>query len=93
LPLETPSRSADDVVNQLRQVLAFVFDIDLNTICLDTRFSDLPDWSSLTFAVLMVGIQKRFGVTPDPEQASRARTVSGLARVIHSSLSRSDDDG
>ena len=78
-----------DVFHRLQHVLAFVLDIDAGTAEPGTRLVDLPDWSSLTFAVLLVGIQKRFGLTLEPKQAISARTAGGLARLIEDRLSRS----
>ncbi len=80
------------VLDQLRQVLAFVLDIDAAAVRPETRLCDLPDWSSLTFAVLLVGIRKRFGIELEPEPALGACTAGGLADVIATRLARSSGD-
>jgi|GEM_PF-3739339 len=77
----------DNVIfDQLRQLLAFILDIDASAIVGETELQDLPEMSSLTFAVLLVGIQSRFGVTLDPQQAFCATTAGALALLIGAEL-------
>jgi acyl carrier protein len=93
VPKDETSDPGGDVFDRLRHVLAFVLDIDAAAVQSGTRLADLPDWSSLTFTVLMVGIQKKFGITLEPERAMSVTTAGGLARVIEDGLAQSGGNG
>ncbi len=63
-------------------MLALVLDTDAASIHPHTRLDDLPNWSSLTFIVVQLGIEKRFHFKLDPEQAFAACDIGGLAALI-----------
>ena len=87
-----PPLPGPGILDQLRDVLAFVLDIDGAAVRPDTMLCELPDWSSLTFAVLLVGIRKRFGIELEPEPALGACTAGGLADLIATRLARPSGD-
>jgi len=83
-PLSAISAEAErgEGFRALCDVIAMVLDVPVVSITPETCPLDLPNWSSLTFMVLMTAIEKRFGVVPDHEQAMDAATVGELARLI-----------
>ena len=93
MPKPKASDPGGDIFDRLRQILAFVLDIDAASVQPATRLMDLPDWSSLTFVVVIAGIQKQFSLTLDPERAMSATTAGDLARVIQDNLGQSGAHG
>lgn len=85
-----PTPNGDAVIAELRALLASVFDTDSAKITASIYLSDLPNWSSLNFVVLHMGIEKRFRITLDPKMALTAETVQQLAAMIKR---RIDDAG
>jgi len=79
-----PSGATGDqaILERLRSTLAFVFDVPPATITPDTRLADLPQWSSLSFIVLMTAIENDFGRRPNRERAWEATMVGDLLSII-----------
>lgn len=77
-----PPEPTSPVFTELRALLALVLGVDAASIHPHTRLTDLPNWSSLTFIVLQMGIEKRFRYKLEPEQALAARDIDGLAKRI-----------
>lgn len=74
--------SGTPVFAELCALLALVLDVDATSIQAHTRLDDLRNWSSLTFIVVQLGIEKRFGFKLQPEQALTARDIGGVAALI-----------
>lgn len=66
----------------MRDLLALVFEVDAAAISATSVLADFEKWSSLTFVVMHVGIEKRFGITVEAPRLLRAATVGELAVVI-----------
>lgn len=73
---------AEAVGRELEALLAMVFDMPVAGIAPGMRLRELDNWSSLTFIVLHVGIEKRFGIAIEPGEVLAAETVGGLGAVI-----------
>jgi acyl carrier protein len=80
-------------MQHLRSIIAFVFDVDPGSIHAETRLSDLPHWSSLSFIVLMTAIQHQLDVVVDRERAWGAPDISSLLAIIQDAMPPSDGEG
>jgi acyl carrier protein len=88
-----PNRNGDAVLAELQTLLASVLDTDPVQITASTCIRDLPNWSSLNFVVLHVGIEKRFRITLDPQLALTAETVEQLAAMIQGRINDAQPHG
>jgi len=76
-PPDTP-----DLLTQLCQILASVFDVPAERLSVATRLYELPQWSSLSFIVLMTAVETRLGLQPDRERAWDAEDIGTLLAVL-----------
>lgn len=82
-----PSNANDrSLLEQLRSILAFVFDVPTGDVHSGTRLCDLPRWSSLSFIVLMTAVENHFATSPNRDRAWGAVTVGDLLSVIRDSV-------
>ncbi len=89
-----PSGAGDpELLDRLRSVMAFVFDVPANTIRTDTRLADLPQWSSLSFIVLMTAIENQLRRQPDRDRAWDSADVGDLLAVVRDSPGVADGAG
>ena len=65
---------------QGRQLLAHQFEVDENTITMDTNIADDLGADSLDVVELVMSIEDTFGITIEDEKAAEAKNVSMLLK-------------
>jgi acyl carrier protein len=75
------------VLNKVRQAFKAAFDIDPETVTLDTSASDIPLWDSVGHLSLASSLEEAFGITLDVDELMEMENVREIVRVITPKLS------
>lgn len=68
----------DDVSFGVFGLISSTFRCDLDLVTRDTQAEDIDGWDSLSHTVLLVGIEKHFGIRLDYEDVLDAENVGEL---------------
>lgn len=74
--------SHEDILEQVRQIMLDVFDLDALTITDNTTAKDIEDWDSLSHIRLVVSIEKHFGIRFTTAEIESFDTVGEMVRAI-----------
>jgi acyl carrier protein len=77
----------DYVLAKVRQAFQTAFDIDPQTVTLDTSASDIPSWDSVGHLSLASSLEEAFGITLDVDELMEMENVREIIRVITPKLS------
>lgn len=72
----------NDVMTDLRPLIARVTDVDADAIAPGSRFEGLGNWGSLAAMRLLSAVEKTFAVRMDLRRYTRIETVGELADEI-----------
>jgi acyl carrier protein len=74
--------SADAVLQQLREIMIDVFDVDDLEVTPQTTAEDVEEWDSLSHVRLVVAVERHFGLKFKNSEIEGLKTVGDLARLI-----------
>jgi acyl carrier protein len=75
------------VLTKVRQAFKAAFDIDPETVTLETSASDIPLWDSVGHLSLASSLEEAFGITLDVDELMEMENVREIVRVITPKLS------
>ncbi len=73
----------DTIFSELRRILADSFEIDPDTITLQSSLYEELQLDSIDAIDLIVSVQELIGRKVQPEQFKSARTVSDVVEIVH----------
>jgi len=79
---------SDEVLNKVREAFKATFDVDPQTITLETSASDIPLWDSVGHLSLASNLEQIFGITLDVDELMEMENVREIVRIITSKLSK-----
>jgi acyl carrier protein len=74
--------SHEDILEQVREIMLDVFDLDELTISDNTTAKDIEDWDSLSHIRLVVSVEKHFGIRFSTAEIESFDTVGAMVRAI-----------
>lgn len=77
----------DFVLTKVRQAFKAAFDVDPETVTLETSASDIPLWDSVGHLSLASSLEEAFGITLDVDELMEMENVREIVRVITPKLS------
>jgi acyl carrier protein len=77
----------DYVLTKVRQAFKAAFDVDPETVTMDTSASDIPLWDSVGHLSLASSLEEAFGITLDVDELMEMENVREIVRVITPKLS------
>jgi acyl carrier protein len=77
----------DYVLGKVRQAFKAAFDVDPETITMETSASDIPLWDSVGHLTLASNLEEVFGITLDVDELMEMENVREIVRVITPKLS------
>ena len=80
--MNTPAATDAERFAQLRSILTFVFDEPAERLTLETSLHDLPQWSSLSYIVLLTAIESQLGLKLDRDRGWGAETIGDLVPLL-----------
>jgi acyl carrier protein len=78
----------DYVLNNVRQAFKSAFDIDPQSVTMDTTESDIPAWDSVGHLSLAGSLEEAFGISLDVDEVMEMESVRQIVRIISSKLSK-----
>ena len=81
-----PSSSMDDVLTRVQTAFKSAFDVDPQTISVNTTPDDVTAWDSMGHVTLAGCLEQTFGLTLDVDDVMAMENVKEICRVLHSKL-------
>jgi acyl carrier protein len=73
---------SDQMLNQVRQVVADVLGVPLEDVNADTSYQTVAAWDSLNIIKLVMAIESEFQVPISADDAVNFTSVSAIVRVL-----------
>jgi len=71
-----------NVLDQVREVAADVFGIEVAQINADSSPSTIETWDSIQHLSLVLALESRFGVQIDPEDIEQFKSIGAAADIV-----------
>ena len=81
--------ASEELLTAICHLVADVMQIPEASIRPQTTPADVPTWDSVQHLSLMLGVEDRFGVSVQPEEAADLLTPSAIADYIAAHLEKS----
>ena len=76
----------DQVLPKVREAFKSVFDIDPQSLTLETSAGDIPGWNSLGHLSLTTHLEQTFGITFDVDELMEMENVREIVRIVSAKL-------
>jgi acyl carrier protein len=84
--MTTDIQNTDDVLGKIRTAFKSAFDIDPQTVTLNTVPGDISAWDSMGHVTLASSLEQAFGMTFDVDDLMAMENVKEIYRVVQSKL-------
>ena len=76
------------LLSKIQEVFKASFDVDPQTVSMDTTASDIPLWDSVGHLSLASSLEEAFGITLDVDDLMEMESVRDIVRVITPKLAQ-----
>jgi len=80
--------SEQDILNKVREAFKAAFDVDGQSVSLETSPSDIPGWDSVGHLSLAMNLEQCFGINLDVDELMEMENVREIVRVITAKFSK-----
>jgi acyl carrier protein len=77
-----------DVLARVREAFKAAFDVDPQSVSIETSASDIPGWDSVGHLSLASDLEQAFGITLDVDELMEMEDVREIVRVVKTKLSK-----
>jgi acyl carrier protein len=77
------------VLSKVQESFKTSFDVDPQSVTLDTTASDIPGWDSVGHLSLGSNLEVAFGISLDVDELMEMESVRDIVRIIEKNLSKS----
>ena len=77
---------AADTLTKVREVFKSAFDIDPQSVTMETSASDVPGWDSVGHLTLASNLEQAFGITFDVDELMEMENGREILRIIEAKL-------
>jgi len=78
----------EELLEKVRTAFKSSFDVDPQTITINTVPGDIPSWDSMGHVTLASNLEQAFGLTFDVDDLMAMENVKEICRVVQSKLNR-----
>jgi acyl carrier protein len=78
----------DDILTKVRQAFQAAFEIDPQSVSIETTASDIPGWDSVGHLSLGASLEETFGISLDVDDLMEMENVREIVRIIDAKLSK-----
>lgn len=75
-----------DTLGRVRKAFNSAFDVDPETITIDTEPNDVKGWDSMGHVALASILEEEFGLTLDVDELMEMESVREIVRIIDSKI-------
>lgn len=81
----------EELLAKVRIAFESAFDIDPQTINIDTTLYDIPAWDSMGHVTLVSSLERTFGLSFDVDDLMAMENVREICRIVQSKVARVQD--
>jgi acyl carrier protein len=78
----------DDILTKVREAFKTAFDVDPQSVSIETNANDVPGWDSVGHLSLAADLEQAFGITLDVDELMEMESVREILRIIAAKLSK-----
>ena len=78
----------DYVLTKVREAFKAAFDIDPQSVSMETTADDIPGWDSVGHLSLGASLEEVFGISLDVDDLMEMENVRAIVRIIEPKLSK-----
>ena len=78
----------EEVLTKVRTVFKSAFDVDPQTVTIDTTPNDIPGWDSMGHVTLANSLELAFGLTFDVDDLMAMENVREICRIVQSKVGK-----
>lgn len=78
----------EELLAKVRAAFSSTFDIDPQTVTLDSTPADIPAWDSMGHVELASSLERSFGLSFDVDDLMAMENVREICRVVESKLGK-----
>ncbi len=78
----------EELLTKVKDAFSSTFDLDPQTITLDSTPNDIPAWDSMGHVELASSLERAFGVSFDVDDLMAMENVKEICRVVQSKLGK-----
>jgi len=82
----------EDVLAKVQEAFKSAFDIDPQTVTIDTTPNDIPVWDSMGHVALASSLEEAFGLSFDVDDLMEMENVKKIVRVVQSKLGKAQGE-
>jgi acyl carrier protein len=76
----------DDVLAKVQEAFHVAFEIDSQSVTMDTHPDDVPEWDSMGHVALASSLERIFRISLDVDDLMEMENVQEIVRIIKSKL-------
>ena len=80
----------DEILSKVREAFKSAFDIDPQSVTMETTASDISGWDSVGHLSLAGNLEETFGVSLDVDDLMEMENVREIVRIITAKLSKKE---
>jgi acyl carrier protein len=78
----------DETLSKVREAFRTAFDVDPQSISMETAASDIPGWDSVGHLSLASNLEQIFGISLDVDELMEMENVRAIVRIVSKKLSK-----
>ncbi len=82
----------EDLLAKVQEAFKSAFDIDPQTVTIDTTPNDIPVWDSMGHVALASSLEEAFGLSFDVDDLMEMENVKKIVRVVQSKLGKAQGE-
>ena len=82
----------EDLLAKVQEAFKSAFDIDPQTVTIDTTPNDIPAWDSMGHVALASSLEEAFGLSFDVDDLMEMENVKKIVRVVQSKLGKAQGE-
>jgi acyl carrier protein len=80
----------DEILTKVREAFKSAFDIDPQSVTMETTASDISGWDSVGHLSLAGSLEEVFGISLDVDDLMEMESVREIVRIITAKLSKKE---
>jgi acyl carrier protein len=78
----------ENLLSKVQGAFKAAFDVEPQSITIDTKPSDIPGWDSMGHVALVSSLEQAFGVSFDVDEVMEMEDVRQIVRIVEAHLSK-----